>query len=141
MTTESDKETKIVYVPGAKNHYKYGYDVVVLDERLKDYPKAHKRIKNHELEHAKHDKPENRRFLDLIRLEFQTDLEHYLSNSNEMKEVREYFEERGESKTLQAATAMKFSFADLLREFWTAVFRPLGWAYRQAKSLRGRAGR
>jgi hypothetical protein len=34
-------EPEIRYVPGAHNHYKFGHDVIVLDEHLKDYPEAH----------------------------------------------------------------------------------------------------
>lgn len=127
----SGQETEIVYVPGAENHYKYDHDVIVLDERLKAYPKAHEYIKNHELEHARHGKPENRGFLELIRLELRTDIDHYFSDSDVLEEVHEYFEEKRERERLPPKTSLKFAFADLLRGVWDAAFRPLSWMCRR----------
>lgn len=134
---QDDDGPEIIYVPGAQNHYKYEHDVIVLDERLKNYPKAHEYIKSHELKHAKHGQPENRGVLDLIRLEFQTDVEHFFSRSEEIAEVREYFEEKSAPHSLRRSTSAKFAVADYLRGVWNIVLRPLSPAYRKLADSTG----
>ncbi|QCW05245.1 hypothetical protein [Natrinema pallidum] len=125
--------TEIVYVPGAENHYKYDHDVIVLDERLQAYPKAHEYIKNHELEHATHGGLETGGLLALLRLEWRTDLDHYFADDETIAEVREYFEERRERERIPPLTAAKHTVVDLLRGTWDLALRPLSWAYWRVK--------
>lgn len=130
----NEQDTEIVYVPGAVNHYKYSHDVIVLDERLKDYPKAHEYIKKHELEHAKHGKPENRGLIDLLKFEFRNDLAYYFSDSEEVNEVRDYLEKTKSENRLSRFTSLKFSLADSIRSLWDAILgliQPLYWGFKQ----------
>lgn len=114
--------TRIIYVPGANNHYKYEHDVIVLDERLKDYPKALRRIKEHELEHAKHAKPENRGFFQLIELELRTDIYRYFTQDEAMEEIRRYFREREKEQPISRLTLIKLDVAYFIRNLWNLVF-------------------
>ena len=134
--TEQEEGPEIVYVPGAENHYKYEHDVIVLDERLKDYPEAHEYIKNHELEHAK--QGANAGFFELLRLELRTDIDHYFSESEEIAEVREYFDSISGEQRLHPAASLKFTLTNTLRELWNVPLRPLSWMYRKTNTVRER---
>jgi predicted SAM-dependent methyltransferase len=123
-------DTEIVYVPGAENHYKYEHDVVVLDERLKDYPKAHEHIKNHELEHAKHGKSGGG-FVALLRLEFQSDVDYHFGDSEAIEEVKDYLETERKQDRRHPAIAVKFSLVYFLRKLWDLALLGLSWVSRR----------
>ncbi len=122
-------DTEIVYAPGAQNHYKYAHDVIVLDERLKDYPRAHAYIKNHELEHARQGTLEDVPLAATLRLEFRTDCKHYFGDDETIAEVRAYFAEKRERDHISARAAVKLTAESLCREVWDLALRPLSWVY------------
>lgn len=116
--------TEIYYIPGADNHYKFKHDVVVLDERLKNYPKAHEHIKSHELSHAK-----NNGLIHNLKIEFRSDMEFYFGSSEEVQGVRQYVKENSEDAPL------KFHIIGILRNIWVASIGPIGTVYQRIKRV------
>lgn len=116
---QAERSPDVYYVPGAINHYKYDYDVIVLDEELKDYPKAHDLILRHEQRHATE---EGSTFLGLLRHEFESDVEFYLGSGEAVEEARRYYRKRDDG-SLPVATRWKCDVANALRNLWTPLFR------------------
>lgn len=134
-----DGGPRVVYAPGATNRYDHRNDVVYLDERLKDYPLAHRLIKEHELAHA-----DNRDTLSCLWLEFRTDLRRYFSTDTEIEATRRYMQEKQPERPVGIMTQFGFFVVGVLREFWKLVLAPTGKAYRVSKNalaaIRARLG-
>lgn len=113
---------------GCSKPYDYDYNVVVLGGNLKDFPKAHEYVKKHELEHAEHGKPKNRRMIDFLRLEWKTDVDCYFSSREELEEVREYHESRSASG-VSGFMELKVRCANVLRGGWNLILHPAGKVY------------
>lgn len=122
-TGREDTTPPVYYVPGAENHYKYDYDVIVLDEELKNYPAAHDYILAHERHHAT---AEGRTFTGFVRHELQSDLDYYFGSGETLDEVREYYRER-DPGSLGARGRMKIEAGNALRSLWRPVFRAVSW--------------
>jgi len=113
QSTEDGERPEIVSYRGAVNQYQYNFDVVTLDSRLDEYPEAKEVIKKHELEHA-----DARTAREYLCHEFKSDVRLYFSTADEMKEVREYYNETEHDYTLGRLTQIGMSYADVLRSFW-----------------------
>ena len=125
---ENDRP-EIYYVPGAWNHYKYNDDVVVLDSRLKDYPKAHENIKQHELGHS-----DARSTIDLLVHEFTSDLHLYCSTDETAQELREYLNEEHSGIEEGPLRRIGHTLVDYLRPLWSGIMSIVGPVYRWCRS-------
>jgi len=125
-SSEKNDGPLIVSYPGAVNHYDYDHDVVVLDSRLDEFPKAQEEIKTHEVEHA-----DARTTLEYLRHELQSDTRMHFSNDEEIEEVRRYYDEIEPEHTPSRLTLIGMRFVDLLRAIWTLLMSPVGSLYRE----------
>lgn len=130
--------TEIVYVPGAVNRYDYSYDVIVLDRALKEYPKAHDAILEHELKHVQNSKGSDRWLVDLIRIEWREDLRHYLGNSEEASEIRDYYKMREAKYSSGWATSIETKVVHNIRPFWCIFLGIVGSIKNNAGTNRGK---
>lgn len=115
---EGDEEgPEVRYIPGTQNRYSYEDDVILLDENLKEYPRAHDEVLEHERQHAK---PECKTLLGFLRHEFRTDLRFYFDSDDQVEEVRRYYRNRSDSR-LDIRTHLVLSVGNLIRDLWRPV--------------------
>lgn len=129
MQEKVDKLPEIIYIPGADNRYLLEYDVIVLDRNLKKYPYAHEYILKHELEHSEIDNS----LTHIALLEFSTDLKHFFSTEDTLREVRYYLKKEQSGFTL--IEAFKHNTLILLRSSWNSILYPTGLLYRKIKGV------
>lgn len=120
-----DNTPTVHYVPGAVNRYEPRENAVVLDERLKNYPKAHEHVLKHELSHAN---PENQSFTGFLAFEFYHDIESYFSDDDAIGEIREYYLDEAE------AGEEKYAVGNMIRGVWTPPMRLAGLIYLALKN-------
>lgn len=114
-----DEVPEVRYIPGAPNQYDYEYDVIILDENLKEYPQAHDQILEHELQHSK---PECQTLSGFLRHEYQTDREFYFRDDEVMDEIREYYQDRDEPQ-LGLRMRLVLATGNLIRDLWRPFMR------------------
>jgi hypothetical protein len=116
-----DEQPTVVYVDGATNCYIPETDTVLLDGRLRDYPLAHDRIKQHELRHAHED---NKGALGMAQHELRNDLRQLFETGETQQEVRRYYADMAAQRRSWAV------HANLLRSLWQVVLSPVSRLYR-----------
>lgn len=124
-----DHQPEVYEIPGALNHYKYEYDVIVLDSRLEDYPAAREVIKTHEAAHA-----DAQGTVEYLAHELKSDFRLHFSTTDSMQEVREYYSETEPPEQLGFVTTVGFGLVNVLRSLWNAAMSPLGSLYRWWRS-------
>jgi|GEM_PF-2194615 len=127
-----ESEPEVIYIPGAQNRYDYEENVVVLDSRLKDYPRAHDLIKEHEFGHV-----EAQSSLQLLLHELRADIRISFGRDSAVEEVREYFEATEPAEPLSLQRRIGFEAVFFLRAVWLAVMSPLGSLWRSLRAIGG----
>ncbi|WP_135822974.1 hypothetical protein [Halostella litorea] len=126
-TREQDADPEVYYLPGAENHYDYRYNVIVLDEELKEYPKAHDLILQHERGHAT---DAAKTFTGLLRHEFANDLDYYFGTGEAVEEVHDYYRNR-DSGSLSMRTRAALAAGNVVRILWQPVLGSLALLRRE----------
>lgn len=121
----SETDPEIQYVPGAPNHYKPDYDVIVLDSELREFPTAHDVIRDHELGHANADTTTEH-----LMLELEADYRRHISTDSEARAVRRYL--RRESP---GGSNLGIGFVNSVRPLWGVLMFLAGGVYRNLQSL------
>jgi hypothetical protein len=117
-----DEDPQVYYVPNMYNHYSFSENIVVLDENLKEYPEAHKHIKEHELNHA-----ESFGLWYTLKLEFETDVERLFGDSEEIEEVNQYMDNRS---VVPLTMRIKTSVINIFRNIWMMILSPMARVYK-----------
>jgi len=130
--SDAKTDTDVIYVPGARNVYRPEFDVVILDEQLKEDPKAHDHILQHELEHAEQAHGDAG-IVEHAALEFRTDVFTYFGDDETAQQVREYLSTYDPPHKHTWRQDLLFFGAELVRSSWTCLMKPTSWLY-----LRGR---
>lgn len=125
-----DADPEIVYVPGSPNYYDYENNVIVLDARLEEYPLAHEVVREHELAHA-----ECEGTLDHFLLELRTDFWGAFGTGERAEAARTYLSEREPTADVSVMDRFGRMLTNTVRPFWSLAFTPLGYCYRQIRSL------
>ncbi len=125
MTDVPDGDPDIYYIPGAWNQYDYNEHIIILDERLKDYPTAHDVILEHEKGHA-----DARTVRELAIHEWKSDVRQYFSTDPEIEAVREYYRETDHAYDIPALRLLGYGLFKSIRGVSRLALQSLGYLYR-----------
>ena len=121
------------YIDCNENYYDPVRNTVVLDEKLKDYPLAHRYVKRHELQHAKF---RMNPIKNLIH-ELKTDYELTVRKDETMEEIKEYRSRCRKPLLKHIKHFLISGFVNISRMIIGSVLTPISYLYSIVKRMRG----